>query len=135
MKGENAVTTNSPEKLYTLESNPNECFSGNNTFIKAKIISIPLKNLITFRNGNAESPDGIKVKLVYKDGTETVEEIYETQNGYLAGSEELTITTRTDSVRYGILTTGLCFKNCEIVASFKYLSLPKWLSFLAAFIK
>lgn len=109
--------------------------SSNKELTAAEIVSVPLKNRIVFTNGDPASPDGIKVRLVYIDDTETVEEIHETQNGYLAGNEELTITTRIDSVRYGILTTGLCFKNCEIVASYKYLSLPKWLGFLAVFIK
>lgn len=104
-----------------------------NKLMEVKIVSIPLKNRVVFTNGSPESPKGIKVKLIYEDGSEYAEEITETENGYYAGNELLFLPVNIDAVRYGILTTALYFREGEITASYKYLSLPKWLDFLFFF--
>lgn len=78
--------------------------------IGAEIISIPLKNLITFGGGKAETPDGIRVELYY-DNTSRIATIYKKGESYYADDEMLVIQPDLDVVSYGLLTETLLFEN------------------------
>ncbi|MGN0543189.1 MAG: hypothetical protein ACI4JG_07045 [Acutalibacteraceae bacterium] len=90
----------------------------------AKILYVPLKNHIVFNFGSPALPDGIVVKITYKDGTTQNAVIKRTDDGYFANGEKVTGSMRPAVVEYGILTDTLFFNDGQIKIEYKYLALP-----------
>lgn len=90
----------------------------------AKILYVPLKNRIVFGFGSPALPDGIVVKITYKDGTTQNAVIKRTDDGYFANGEKVTGSMRPAVVEYGILTDTLFFNDGQVKIEYKYLVLP-----------
>lgn len=91
-----------------------------NNVDSAEIVHIPLKNRIVFSAGSPALPDGIVIKLKYKDGSEKTETvIYNAAEGcYRAGEERVIGSVRTTVVEYGLLTDTLYINDNTV--SVKY---------------
>lgn len=90
----------------------------------AKILYVPFKNRIVFGFGSPALPDGIVVKITYKDGTTQNAVIKRTDDGYFANGEKVTGSMRPAVVEYGILTDTLFFNDGQVKIEYKYLVLP-----------
>ena len=101
---------------------------------KAEIVSVPLKNRVVVLNGAPETPEGIKVKLTYSDGSVKEAVVEKKESGYRAGDENVYPGENILLVQYGILNTNIYFDSQGdtidemIYASYRYLSLPSWLN-------
>ena len=101
---------------------------------KAEIVSVPFKNRVVFLNGAPETPEGIKVKLTYSDGSVKEAGVEKKESGSRAGDEYVYPGENILLVQYGILNTNIYFDSQGdtidemIYASYRYLSLPSWLN-------
>ena len=81
-----------------------------------------MKNLITFKNGVAENPDGIVLKLYYDDNTSSEVTVEKRGNSYYADNVEIHIRDwNLAVVLYGKLTETIIFKN-GVMAQYDFYS-------------
>lgn len=102
-----------------------------NNVESAEIVYVPLKNRIVFSAGSPNLPDGIVLKLTYKDGTEKTETvIYNAAEGcYRAGEERVIGSVRTEVEEYGLLTDTLYINDNTVSAEYDYF-VPPTLSYV-----
>lgn len=91
--------------------------------VDAKIVRVPLKNRISFRQ-LPESPKGITVELTYSDGTTVTDKIALDENGYCVNGESVIEAEYTAVEKYGIKNASLFMNEGELHLSYKYLCLP-----------
>lgn len=114
----------SEEKITSVSDaeEPNYGESSQAAFIQAEVVSVPLKNLITFKNGVAENPDGIVLKLYYDDNTSSEVTVEKRGNSYYADNVEIHIRDwNLAVVLYGKLTETIIFKN-GVMAQYDFYS-------------
>lgn len=111
------IPTPDPEPVNNVES--------------AEIVYVPLKNRIVFSAGSPESPDGIVLKLTYKDGTEKTETIVkgEEKGEYYAGEERVYGSERATIEEYGLLTDTLYINDNTVSVKYDYF-VPPTLSYI-----
>lgn len=111
------IPTPDPEPVNNVES--------------AEIEYVPLKNRIVFSAGSPESPDGIVLKLTYKDGTEKTETIVkgEEKGEYYAGEERVYGSVRVEVEEYGLLTDTLYINDNTVSVKYDYF-VPLTLSYI-----
>ena len=95
-----------------------------NSVESAEIVYVPLKNKLVFSYGSPASPDGIVLKLKFKDGTESTETIRETEYGMLAGRQLVFGAVHTDNVRFGIQHETLYINDESVSVEYSYLAIP-----------
>ncbi len=102
-----------------------------NNVESADIVHIPLKNRIVFSAGSPALPDGIVIKLKYKDGSEKTETvIYNVaEDCYRAGEETVIGSVRADVEEYGLLTTTLYINDNTVSVKYDYF-VPPTLSYI-----
>ena len=102
-----------------------------NNVESAEIVYVPLKNRIVFSAGSPNHPDGIVLKLTYKDGTEKTETvIYNAAEGcYRAGEERVIGSVRTEVEEYGLLTDTLYINDNTVSVKYDYF-VPPTLSYI-----
>lgn len=115
-----ASTEANPEPINNVES--------------AEIVYVPLKNRIVFGYGSPNLPDGIVLKLTYKDGTEKTETIVRKDNGYYAGNESVSGAFHTMNVRYGCQAETL-FINEAVAVEYDYFVIPPILFIIISFLR
>ena len=97
-----------------------------NNVDSAEIVHVPLKNKIVFSAGSPNSPDGIVLKLKYKDGTEKTETIVwnDEEDEYFAGEETVFGSGRVSVEEYGLLTTTLYINDNTVFVKYDYFVPP-----------
>lgn len=102
-----------------------------NNVDSAEIVHVPLKNRIVFSAGSPNLPDGIVLKLKYKDGSEKTETvIYNAAEGcYRAGEERVIGSVRATVVEYGVLTDTLYINDSTVSVEYDYF-VPPTLSYI-----
>jgi len=95
--------------------------------VDAKIISVPLKNRISFRQ-SPKSPEGIKVELKYSDGTTIIDKIVLLEDEYYVNGENVIEAEYAAVEKYGIKKAGLYMNKGKIHIYYKYLCLPSTIS-------
>ena len=95
-----------------------------NSVESAEIVYVPLKNKLVFSYGSPASPDGIVLKLKFKDGTESTETIRETEYGMLAGRQLIFGVGHTAEVRFGIQHETLYINDESVSVEYSYLAIP-----------
>ncbi|MBQ2974706.1 MAG: hypothetical protein IJE19_10155 [Clostridia bacterium] len=91
--------------------------------VDAKIVKVPLKNRISFKQ-SPKSPEGIKIELTYSDGTIVTEEVVINGDRYYVNGELLEEAGGTTEVIYGITSAGYFMNEGNLFLSYKYLALP-----------
>lgn len=91
--------------------------------VDAKIVRVPTKNRISFRQ-LPESPIGITVELTYSDGTTVTDKVELVEDGYYVNGESVIEAEYTAVVKYGIKNASLFMNEGELHLSYKYLCLP-----------
>ncbi len=97
--------------------------------VDAKIVRVPLKNRISFRQ-SSKSPEGIKIELKYSDGTTVTEKVTVNEDQYYVNGELLEEAGGTAEVIYGITSAGYFMNEGKIYLSYKYLAFPPIFNFL-----
>lgn len=97
--------------------------------IDAKIVQVPLKNRISFRQ-SPKSPEGIKIELKYSDGTTVTEKVTVNEDQYYVNGELLEEAGGTAEVIYGITSAGYFMNEGKIFLYYDYLSLPSIFEFI-----
>ncbi len=102
-----------------------------NNVESAEIVYIPLKNRIVFSAGSPNLPDGIVLKLKYKDGTEKTETVIYNlkEEGYRAGEEKVFGSVRAAVEEYGLLTDTLYINDYTVAVKYDYF-VPPTLSYI-----
>ena len=97
----------------------------------AEIVYVPLKNRIVFSAGSPNLPDGIVLKLRYKDGTEKTETVIYNiaEEGYRAGEEKVIGSVRVEVVEYGLLTDTIYINDNTVSVEYDYF-VPPTLSYI-----
>ncbi len=103
-----------------------------NNVKSAEIVYVPLKNRIVFGFGSPNTPDGIVLKLTYKDGTEKTETIVRKDNGYFAGDESVIGGVHLEVVRYG-RQTEMLFINEAVKVEYDYFVIPPIFQMILSF--
>lgn len=116
-----ASTEANPEPVNNVES--------------AEIVYVPLKNRIVFGYGSSNLPDGIVLKLTYKDGTEKTETIVRKDNGYYAGNECVFGSVDIGVVRYGCQTETLYINDERTSVEYDYFVIPPILFMIISFLR
>lgn len=106
-----------------------------NVLVSAEAIYIPLKNRLVFSTGAPNSPAGIVLRLTYSDGTEEIETVKFTENGFFAGDETVKTSLITDLNFYGINKEILFVGDSMIQVEYKYLALPPIIRIIFAFLR
>ena len=111
--------------------------SNGTQLISVDIIYVPLKNRIVFKNGNPNSPEGIRVKMKYSDGSVVIETVETSEYGYYAGKEAVEVPEEVQVVQYGFLSATLFFgQNNEfnltggVIKNYWFLALPSLADFI-----
>lgn len=132
IKASGTCKINEADKNEEFESEPYypEPLPENNVE-SAEIVHVPLKNRIVFSAGNPESPDGIVLKLKYKDGTEKTETVvYDvSEEEYRAGAETVFGSERADVEVYGLLTDTIYINDNTVSVKYDYF-VPPTLSYI-----
>ena len=97
--------------------------------VDAKIVRVPLKNRISFRQ-SPKSPEGIKIELKYSDGTTVTEKVTVNEDQYYVNGELLEEAGGTAEVIYGITSAGYFMSEGKIFLYYDYLSLPSIFEFI-----
>lgn len=97
--------------------------------VYAKIVRVPLKNRISFKQ-SPKSPEGIKIELKYSDGTTVTEKVTVNEDQYYVNGELLEEAGGTAEVIYGITSAGYFMNEGKIYLSYKYLAFPPIFNFL-----
>lgn len=123
------ATTDECTPIYTAEDSdfvdtPTPDPEPENNVESAEIVSIPLKNKIVFSYGSPASPDGIVLKLKFKDGTESTETIRETEYGMLAGRQLIFGGVHLDVVDFGKHTETLYINDESVSVEYDYYVIP-----------
>ncbi|MBR3780069.1 MAG: hypothetical protein IKK63_02560 [Clostridia bacterium] len=102
-----------------------------NNVESAEIVYVPLKNRIVFSAGSPNLPDGIVLKLRYKDGTEKTETVIYNiaEEGYRAGEEKIIGSVRAAVVEYGLLTDTIYINDNTVSVEYDYF-VPPTLSYI-----
>lgn len=95
-----------------------------NNIVSAEIIYLPLKNRIVFGVGSPNTPEGIVIKLTYKDGSEKTEKIIRTDNGFSVGEEKIHGTVHVEVVQFGQLREVLYINDESIKVEYNYFVIP-----------
>ncbi len=95
--------------------------------VDAKIVRVPLKNRISFKQ-YPKSPEGIKIELKYSDGTTVIDKIVLLEDEYYVNGENIIEAEYAAVEEYGIKNAGLYMKEGEIHIAYKYLCLPSTIS-------
>lgn len=95
--------------------------------VDAKIVRVPIKNRISFRQ-LPKSPEGIEIELNYSDGTTVVDKIISLNDEYYINNEIVIEAEYATIVKYGIKSAGLYINARELCISYKYLCLPSTIS-------
>lgn len=132
IKASGTCKINEADKNEEFESEPDdpEPLPENNVE-SAEIVYVPLKNRIVFSAGSPESPDGMVLKLTYKDGTEKTETIVEGEEKgeYYAGEERVYGSERATIEEYGLLTDTLYINDNTVSVKYDYF-VPPTLSYI-----
>lgn len=91
--------------------------------VDAKIVRVPLKNRISFRQ-YPKSPEGIKVELKYSDGTTVIDKIVFLEDEYYINGENVIEAEYSAVEKYGIKNAGLYMNEGKTHLSYEYLCLP-----------
>ena len=102
--------------------------------VDAKIVQVPLKNRITFRQ-SPKSPEDITIELKYSDGTTVTKKVTVNEDQYYVNGELLEKAEGTDEVIYGITSAGYFMNEGKIYLTYKYLALPTTISGLIIMIQ
>ncbi len=102
-----------------------------NNVESAEIVHIPLKNRVVFSAGSPNLPDGIVLKLRYKDGSEKTETVIYNiaEEGYRAGEEKVFGSVRAAVEEYGLLTDTLYINDNTVSVKYDYF-VPPTLSYI-----
>ncbi len=102
-----------------------------NNVESAEIVYVPLKNRLVFSAGSPNLPDGIVLKLKYKDGSEKTETVTYNikEDCYRAGEETVIGSVRVDVVEYGLLTDTLYINDSTVSVEYDYF-VPPTLSYI-----
>ena len=97
-----------------------------NNVESAEIVYVPLKNRFVLSAGSPNLPDGIVLKLRYKDGTEKTETVIYNiaEDCYSAGDETVIGSVRTTVVEYGVLTDTLYINDNTVSVKYDYFVPP-----------
>lgn len=132
IKASGTCKINEADKNEEFESEPYdpEPLPENNVE-SAEIVYVPLKNRLVFSAGSPNLPDGIVLKLRYKDGTEKAETVIYNieENGYRAGEETVIGSVRAAVVEYGLLTDTLYINDNTVSVKYDYF-VPPTLSYI-----
>lgn len=91
--------------------------------VDAKIVRVPLRNRISFRQ-LPKSPEGIEIELKYSDGTTFADKIVLFEDEYYINDESVIEAEYAAVEKYGIKNAGLYINEGKIYLSYKYLCLP-----------
>ncbi len=91
--------------------------------VDAKIVQIPLRNRISFRQ-SPKSPEGIKIELKYSDGTTVTDKIVLLEDEYYVNGENVIEAEYAAVEKYGIKKAGLYLNEGKTYLSYGYLCLP-----------
>lgn len=107
--------------VYAQQPTPSE---PSNDVADAEIVYLPFKNKVVFGYGSPAFPDGIVLKLKYKDGTEKTEAIIRTESGYYAGEEHIFGGVHLGVVSFGKQTETLYINDESVSVKYDYFVIP-----------
>lgn len=96
----------------------------NPELVAVRLVAVPLKNRVVFKNGKPNPPDGIKVELEYSNGSTEKVHIEKTEDGYCAGDYSVEDSGQIAEIHFGIRTTKFRV-NDTFEISYRFLALPK----------